>query len=163
MALYSDTAENEAALYHPTDDTLIVSMNGHRNHLSDCIVHSDYNLRKMIRHFKEEAKTPWKKQPVLTFRDYRKDYPDYVLDCTQYDFTGSTIVTTLLFFVTNDIHNILLYVPNNVHGDNFINDIRTRINIIKECHPNCNIYKISKDGNFDLDVISVKDFYGIHC
>jgi len=163
LAKYNNTAENEAALCEPKEDTLIVSLNGHRNHLSDCILHADYDIDKMIAHYADDHPFPWKKQPILSFRDYMDKYPDYVIDCREFDFTGYSVTTAIKFFIYNNIHNILLYMNNGQYDDNFKNRVKAQINEVKECHPNCNIYKIGKDGNFDLETKSVKEFYGIHC
>jgi hypothetical protein len=166
ITTYIDNEENEKFLHEPQDDTLYVALNGYRRNLSDCIAHSDYNIKKLCSHFFTDIpQQRWKKQPILAFRDYRNTYPDSVIDCREYEFWGTTLLTTVAFFVANNIHDILLYATNPInhfYNERYSNLNRDGINKIKEYHPNCNIYKISDEARFDLDVISVKDFYGIH-
>jgi len=161
LTRYTYDKENEKALKElakqDDNNVLIVSLNGYRTQLADCIMHTDYNTRKINRTNLKEYNLP-----LLTFRDYTDSMSSNIVDCREFKFFGSTLLTAVNFFIEGHIKNILLYMDNTAHSDMFIWEQREGINNFKDYRPKCKIYQIT-NGNFDLDVITVKDFVsGLH-
>lgn len=53
--------------------------------------------------------------------------------------------------------DILLIGDNSVHSDNFKNGVKDGVNYLRKYNP-VNIYKYTKEGNFNLPYMSIREF-----
>ena len=74
-------------------------------------------------------------------------------------FTSGSIIPAIDYCLKNDSKKILLIADNKVYSKIFQKNIKDAVNKMNNISDDINIYQFS-DGNFDLEIKSIKDFIG---
>lgn len=127
-----------------------IALNQHAEELKPNIrIVTDYSLGEKCFKFP---------QKIISIRERFRFITDKVIYPKDIKFKGSTILASLDWLIQQNYRDILIIGDNTVNTKEFQDKVNEEIEKIKH---KANIYQFS-NGNFNLPVISIKEFLGVN-